>query len=183
MRKRIASPAEGPLRWWAGIEATVQNPVSRHLLLFGLYTGMRRGEIMPLRWDRVDLAAGFVGWSRRRPGVPLELPVTRQLGASLARPRADGEAVRGMSEVLASRVVERLHHGGGTGPDAAAAADHATGQPRAAPGRYRGLRRRLDGGVSSRAAAPERRPHRRVDGAVRVRGGGSPARKVTRGRV
>ena len=93
-RKRISSPAEVLPRWRAGIEATVQNPVSQDLLLFGLYTGMRRGEIMPLRWERVDLGAGLFRVEGTKTGVPLELPVTRQLGVILARRRADGEAVR-----------------------------------------------------------------------------------------
>ncbi len=48
-RRRISVPAEVLPRWHVGIEAGVRNPVHRDLLLFGLYTGMRRGEIMPLR--------------------------------------------------------------------------------------------------------------------------------------
>ena len=48
-RRRISSPAEVLPCWRRGMEAAVRNPVHRDLLLFGLYTGMRRGEIMPLR--------------------------------------------------------------------------------------------------------------------------------------
>ena len=93
-RRRISSPAEVLPCWRAGIEAAVQNPVSRDLLLFGLYTGMRRGEIMPLQWERVELGAELFRVEETKTGVPLELPVTRQLGAILARRRADGEAMR-----------------------------------------------------------------------------------------
>ena len=32
----------------------------RDVFLFGLYTGMRRGEILPLRWERVDLDKGLL---------------------------------------------------------------------------------------------------------------------------
>ena len=71
----------------------MQNPVSRDLLLFGLYTGMRRGEIMPLRWERVDLSAGLSRVEETKTGVPLEPPVTRQLETILAR-RAEGVAMR-----------------------------------------------------------------------------------------
>ena len=92
-RKRISSPAEVLPCWRRGMEATVRNPVHRDLLLFGLYTGMRRGEIMPLRWERVDLGAGVFRVEETKTGVPLELPVTRQLGAILARRRANGAAV------------------------------------------------------------------------------------------
>ena len=69
------------------------NPVHRDLLLFGLYTGMRRGEIMALRWERVDLDGGLFRVEETKTGVPLELPVTRQLAAILARRRAHSEAM------------------------------------------------------------------------------------------
>ena len=36
------------------------NPVSRDLLWFGLYTGMRRGEIMALRWEAGGPRGGAV---------------------------------------------------------------------------------------------------------------------------
>ena len=92
-RKRISSPAEVLPRWRAGIEATVVNPVHRDLLMFGLYTGMRRGEIIPLAWDRVDLDAGLFRVEETKSGVPLELPVTRQLDAILARRQANSDVM------------------------------------------------------------------------------------------
>ena len=49
---------------------------------------------MPLRWERVDLGAGLVRVEGNKTEVPLELPVTRQLGAILARRRADRDVVR-----------------------------------------------------------------------------------------
>ena len=115
-RKRISSPAEVLPRWRAGIEAEVRNPVHRDLLLFGLYTGMRRGEIMPLRWDKVDLDAGLFRVEETKTGVPLELPATRQLGVILARRRADSDAMPAElrdwvfpSPASASGHVEELH--------------------------------------------------------------------------
>ena len=47
--KRISSPAEVLPCWRTGMEAAVLNPVHRDVFLFGLYTGMRRGEILPRR--------------------------------------------------------------------------------------------------------------------------------------
>ena len=91
-RKRISSPADVLPCWRRGIEV-VGNPVHRDALLFGLYTGMRRGEILALRWERVDLDRGLFRVEETKTGVPLELPVTRQLGAILARRRQEGEAV------------------------------------------------------------------------------------------
>ena len=93
-RKRISSPAEVLPRWRAGIDAAVVNPVHRDLLLYGLYTGMRKGEIIGLRWDRVDLGAGLFRVEETKSGVPLELPVTRQLGDILARRRANSDAMQ-----------------------------------------------------------------------------------------
>ena len=87
-RKRISSPAEVLPKWRAGIDAAVRNPVHRDVFLFGLYTGMRRGEIFPLHWDRVDLEAELFRVEETKTGVPLELPITRQLGEILARRRA-----------------------------------------------------------------------------------------------
>ncbi len=43
--------------WRAGIEAEVNNPAIRDALWFGLYTGMRRDEVLTLRWERVDMEA------------------------------------------------------------------------------------------------------------------------------
>ncbi len=92
-RKRIPSPAEVLPCWRRGMEAAVSNPVHRDVLLFGLYTGMRRGEVMGLRWERVDLGKALFRVEETKTGAPLELPVTRQLGEILARRRAEGEAV------------------------------------------------------------------------------------------
>ena len=92
-RRRISSPAEVLPCWRKGIETAVVNPVHRDLLLFGLYTGMRRGEIMALAWERVDLECCLFRVDETKTGVPLELPTTRQLGDILARRRADNEAM------------------------------------------------------------------------------------------
>ena len=91
-RKRISSPAEVLPCWRKGIEAQVKTPVRRDVFLFGVYTGMRRGEIMALRWEDVDLDKGLFRVEETKTGVPLELPVTRQLGEILARRWAEGNA-------------------------------------------------------------------------------------------
>ena len=115
-RRKISSPAEVLPRWRAGIDAVVRNPVHRDLMLFGLYTGMRRGEIITLRWERVDLEAGLFRVEETKTGTPLELPITRQIGVILARRRANSDAMpsdlRGWvfpSQSSASGHVEELH--------------------------------------------------------------------------
>ena len=92
-RRRIPSPGEVLPCWRRGIETAVRNPVHRDCLLFGLYTGMRRGEIMALAWERADLEAGLFRVEETKTGVPLELPVTRQLGDILARRRGHSDAM------------------------------------------------------------------------------------------
>lgn len=49
----------------------------RDVFLFGVYTGMRRGEILPLGWGRVDLDKGLLQVEETKTREPLELPVTR----------------------------------------------------------------------------------------------------------
>ena len=56
-RRKISTPAEVLPCWRAGIQAEVNNPAIRDALWFGLYTGMRRDEVLTLRWERVDMAA------------------------------------------------------------------------------------------------------------------------------
>ena len=84
-RRKISAPAEVLPCWRAGIEAEVRNPAIRDALWFGLYTGMRREEVLTLRWDRVDLAALTFRVEETKTGVPLELPIIRQLAAILER--------------------------------------------------------------------------------------------------
>ena len=79
--------------WRAGIEAEVNNPAILDALWFGLYTGMRRDEVLTLRWQQVDMAAMTFRVEETKTGVPLELPVTRQLSAILERRRAESESL------------------------------------------------------------------------------------------
>ena len=90
-RKRISSPAEVLPCWRRGMEAVVKNPVHLDALLFGLYTGMRRGEVTALRWEDVDLERGLFRVEETKTGQPLELPVTRQLEEILRRRMAGRE--------------------------------------------------------------------------------------------
>ena len=92
-RRKISAPAEVLPCWRAGIEAEVHNRAIRDALWFGLYTGMRRDEVLTLRWDRVDMEALTFRVEETKTGVPLELPVTRQLAAILERRRAAADGL------------------------------------------------------------------------------------------
>ena len=88
-RRKISTPAEVLPCWRAGIEAEVNNPAIRDALWFGLYTGMRREEVLTLRWERVDMKGLTFRVEDTKTGVPLELPITRQLTAILERRQAE----------------------------------------------------------------------------------------------
>ena len=78
-------PAEVLPCWRKGIEAEVNNPAIRDALWFGLYTGMRREEVLTLTWERVDMNSLAFRVEETKTGIPLELPITRQLAEILER--------------------------------------------------------------------------------------------------
>ena len=90
-RRRISTPAEVLPRWRAGIEALDLEPAVRDVFLIGFYTGMRRGEICSLRWERINLDRRILRVDETKTGEPLELPITRQLAAIFERRLADRE--------------------------------------------------------------------------------------------
>lgn len=116
VRRRIATPAEVLPRWRQGIEAAVRTPATRDIFWFGMFTGMRRGEILALRWECVDLEHGVLRVEETKTGEPLELPVSRQLAAIFGRRRNAGppdESLRGWvfpSKTSASGHMEELQH-------------------------------------------------------------------------
>ena len=91
LRRKISAPAEVLPCWRAGIEAEASNTVMRDALWFGLYTGMRLREVLTLRWERVDMKALTFRVEETKTGVPLELPITRQLASILERRQAGRE--------------------------------------------------------------------------------------------
>ncbi len=84
-RRRISSPAEVLPRWRAGAEAVGLPTPHRDIFLIGAYTGMRLGEVVSLRWERIDLDRRILHVEETKTGEPLELPLTRQIAAVLER--------------------------------------------------------------------------------------------------
>jgi len=102
LRRRLKEP-EGRVRWLTRAEAAALLKAARaeprapwiaDFVLLGLYTGMRRGEMLGLEWRRVDLQADLIYLeaphqkSRKRGSVPLNATARTAL---LARARFRAE--------------------------------------------------------------------------------------------
>jgi integrase len=73
-RRRTVIASHQLPAWWC---AVLQEPdYSRDFLLSALFTGMRRGELMQLRWDSVDLAGRSLHSPTTKNGDPLDLPLS-----------------------------------------------------------------------------------------------------------
>ena len=91
------------------------NPILRMALILGYHQGMRRGELVNLRWESVNLAGGVLGVvnlpeaeeltkSRRNRALPMHPDVVAALGQALqAAPKKieNGQAVPAWPYVLA----------------------------------------------------------------------------------
>jgi integrase len=51
----------------------------RSMILFGLYTGQRLGDVATLRWNNLDLARGELRLSTRKTGKAIVLPLAASL--------------------------------------------------------------------------------------------------------
>ena len=92
-RRRISAPSEVLPRWRAGVEAVGLSDDHRDIFTIGVYTGMRLGEVVSLRWERIELDRRILRVEETKTGEPLELPLTRQLVAVFERRREEsGEA-------------------------------------------------------------------------------------------
>lgn len=72
-RQTVVTAQDLPV-WWKAVMA--EPDYSRHFLLMALFTGMRRGELMALRWENVDLAARTLHLPKTKNGDPLHLPLS-----------------------------------------------------------------------------------------------------------
>jgi integrase len=64
-------------------------PHLRALILFALYTGMRRGEILGLRWDAIDATIQTITVGETKTGRIRHIPINFVAAAVLERCRAD----------------------------------------------------------------------------------------------
>ena len=72
-RQTVVTAQDLPM-WWKAVMA--EPDYARDFLLMALFTGMRRGELMALRWDNVDLIARTLHLPTTKNGDPLNLPLS-----------------------------------------------------------------------------------------------------------
>lgn len=80
-RQTVVTALDLPL-WWSAVMA--EPDYSRDFLLTTLFTGMRRSEVMKLRWDNVDLRSRTLHLPTTKNGDPLNLPLSDFLATLLA---------------------------------------------------------------------------------------------------
>jgi integrase len=91
--RRISGRELGALA--AALERT-RNPVVRHVVAFALATGMRRGEILRVRWPDIDWDGRTLAISETKTGEPRTIPLTTsaiEVLAGLAREPRHGKLV------------------------------------------------------------------------------------------
>ena len=81
-RRQTVVNAQDPPKWWDAVMAEPE--YSRDFLLMALFTGMRRSELMKLRWEHVDLATRTLHIPTTKNGDPLNLPLSNFLGELLS---------------------------------------------------------------------------------------------------
>ncbi|MBN2645047.1 MAG: site-specific integrase [Desulfuromonadaceae bacterium] len=57
----------------------VAEPHLRPVIIFALNTGCRKGEILGLTWDRVDLKHGFIHLDKTKSGTGRDIPINQPL--------------------------------------------------------------------------------------------------------
>lgn len=88
-RQTVITAADLPA-WWEAVMAEPE--YARDLLLTGLFTGMRRGELTKLRWENVDLKSRVLHLPTTKNGDRLNLPLSDFLADLLSErwARKDG---------------------------------------------------------------------------------------------
>jgi integrase len=95
-RERVLSPAE------IGNLLVACTDHSRPMVMLALHTGMRRGEILGLTWDRVDLLNDVITLMRTKSGKPRRVPLNEVLRELLNGLPRDGAYVFGGEQPFGS---------------------------------------------------------------------------------
>ncbi len=65
-------------RFWAALEDT-KNEVFKNYVMISLFTGMRRNNVLTMRWEYVDFELGLIYVPDSKGGQPLQIPMVNQL--------------------------------------------------------------------------------------------------------
>ena len=72
---------------------TLLDQDAREMMLLAMFTGMRRGEILALKWDDLDFQRGFITLREPKGGTDQTIPLPDEARELLKnRPRRDGSA-------------------------------------------------------------------------------------------
>ncbi len=105
-RVRYLEPAELSALLSACRES--RSPCLYRAVLIALYTGMRKGEIMALRWDDLDFANGFILVRNSKNGRPRMIPMAMELREYLlSTENKEGFVVPGEFSGAFARAVKR----------------------------------------------------------------------------
>ena len=74
------------------------NPAIRPVLVTALNTGMRRGEILSLRWKDIDLVRGYIFIEDSKSGRSRKVPINGEVFEALGGLKQDGELVLSNAE-------------------------------------------------------------------------------------
>jgi integrase len=69
------------------------NRITRDVVRFALNTGMRRGEILNLKWDQVDLRTGYIIVTKTKSGKQRNIPINDTASHVLERQPRNGAYV------------------------------------------------------------------------------------------
>jgi integrase len=70
---------------------TSRNPYLATIVTLAVHTGMRKGEILGLEWDRVDLASARITLLKTKSGKPRGIPINRAVYEALIGLEPDSE--------------------------------------------------------------------------------------------
>lgn len=65
-------------RFWVAL-CDVKNDVFKNYVMISLFTGMRRNNVLTMRWEFVDFASGLIYVPDSKGGQPLQIPMVNQV--------------------------------------------------------------------------------------------------------
>jgi integrase len=84
-RRRGVIAAHDLPAWWQALESDSRD--ARDILLLALFTGMRRSEVLTLKWEHVDLIRATLSLPKTKNGDPLDLPLAKFVAELIAARR------------------------------------------------------------------------------------------------